>query len=267
VKLFAGCFGALLLCACASTPSEPLALSEARQTSELALRATASGDWQVAAQRWQEAARQYSTLDDWADAGRAALGSAQALVCAKGDAAARAILTGLAAAMRYPAEVRAEAHYQLALIDIEVGDLAAASGQLNEASSMLDAKLSLQAAIANAQARIAAKQGNWGEVTARAGQALAVADIEGGERANAKRLLAQAAMQRQDWEPAYAWLTEVLAFDRSLARPASIVADLRLLAQLSRLRGDATAALWAERADAACQALGPAQCPQAALPQ
>ena len=245
-----------LLAACGSTtPPLPPARLAVRDTAEQASRASQTGNWHAAAVAWHEAALQYATLDDWAAAGRAALGEAQALALGQQPQDATAVLAGVDAGKRYPEAIRAEAVYQLALIDIQQRDWRTAQSHLQSAAERLPQDTGLQAAIANAQGRVALQQGDPVGAAAWSAKALKLAAITPAERANAWRLGASAALAGKDAKAADVPLKAALNLDRQLARPAAIAADLRLMAQLAALRGDADADVWAERATAACQAL------------
>jgi tetratricopeptide (TPR) repeat protein len=249
-----------LVTACGSVPPLPPARLQVRDVAERAVRAAQAGSWHEAAADWHEAAREYSALDDWDAAGHSELGEAQALAMDGGQDGAMALLVGIDAGKRYSELIRAEAIYQLALIDIGRHEMGAAVEHLQSAAAHLPPDNGLQAAIANAQGRVAMHQGDYASVAMWAVKALKVGGIVPSERANAWRLAAAAALAAKDIKAADMPLRTALDLDKQLARPAAIAADLRLMANLTRLRGDVDAEVWAERADAACAALKAGGC-------
>ncbi|WP_374357422.1 hypothetical protein, partial [Chitinimonas sp.] len=229
---------ALALAACGTPlPPEPSLARAARDSAMAASRAGGEARWAKAQQLWQEAARRYAALDDWDNAGSALLGQAQALQAMGQAAQARAQLDALLAGVMYPARLKAEAHYQLALLDEAAGQPQQAALSL-DAAQQLPGAPALQAAVLNLRARLALKAGDWQEVARFAAAALAQAQIEPGERANALRLQGRAARLLGKFDLAAPSLQQALQLDRQLARPVAILADLRELASLARQTGD-----------------------------
>lgn len=250
----------LTLCACASSKppeTEPVRHNEAQRLAKAAARATLERHWAAAALLWRETAQRYGALDNWQEAGYARLGEAQAL--AKSDRQqALALLRQLADTAFYPAPVRAEAHYQQALLAFGDSDWTAGSAALDRAQTLCAAPCALSGALANARARAAAGQGQWAEAQAFAETALKIADLDEGERANAMRRQGEALLRLGRPEAARPLLDAALDIDRRLGRPAAIVAGLALRAEAAE-SGDA--AVWQARARQACADAGEVDCP------
>ncbi|QDQ25239.1 hypothetical protein FNU76_02100 [Chitinimonas arctica] len=251
----------LLLAGCAAQGVAPPALQkQAAAASQQAARASTGQNWRAAAALWREAARRHLALDDWTMAGGAQLGQAQALRALGQSAEAVALLDGLLRSDAYPAAIRAEAHYQLALLASEQGEADAALVHLDGAQRLADGKSGLAAAIANLRGRLALRGGDASAARRFAAEAISLPGVEPHERANALRLQGRAAMRDKDWPGARRALDAALVLDRGLARPGAIAADLKALAELATASGDPAAASLASRAAAVCAAAGDMVC-------
>lgn len=244
------CF-CLLSCASGKPPA-PYALRAATSAARSAAEASRAGAWRNAAAQWADTARRFALLDDWREAGYATLGEAQALDHLGDAAAAGKALQSMLDSPVYPAEVKAEAAYQRALLAIKRSDWAMAEQGLVEATRLMAAGSPLQAAIMNAYARMAATRGDWQQARQHAVAALALPQIEAGERANALRRQAEATWRLGDAVAAVAHLQAALQLDRELARSGALREDNCLMASLMKENG---AAAEAQRYAAVCAAM------------
>lgn len=240
------------LLACASgKPPAPYALHAATATAHSAADASRAGAWRNAAVLWAEAARRFGLLDDWREAGYATLGEVQALD-KLGDATAGERLQGLLDSPIYPQDIKGEASYQTALLALRRSDWMVAGRALDDAAHSVAADSPLQSAIHNARARMAAARGDWPLAQQHALAALALPQIEPGERANALRRQSEAIWRQGDAQAALLPLQAALQLDRELARPVALREDNCLMAAL--LEKNATPE--AQRYAAVCAAMG-----------
>lgn len=223
----------LYLAACASDgppiPSERRAADHAARSGSAA---SQNGFWKSAAAHWADAALRYSRIDDWTEAGYAQIGAAQARDKLSDPAAAQALLQALISSPLYPAEVKAEAQFQLALWSLRQPDIAATNQHLDAAEQLAAPEAALRAAIHNTRARLAASIGDWNASRTAATAALAVKAITPAERANALRRQAEAMWRLGDTTNAVLTLKSALALDRELARPGPLREDHCLLATM-----------------------------------
>lgn len=245
---------ACVVAACGTTPLPPLALRLADESADSARRAADEGMWQAARLRWHEAAQRYAVLDDWLHAGMSSLGESQAMMALHDPAASEVMVRAVCDGERYPAPVKAEAHYQWALIAAGQQQAALAGEQLQRAEALAAGDAPLLAAIWNAEARLAADRHDWQQVLGLAAKAKAAAGAESGEVANAHRLIGEADLHLAQEAAGRAALETALQMDRALGRPDAVLHDLTILAGAAAKWHWADAALWQERAEAACRA-------------
>lgn len=254
---------AMMLAACAApTPVAvvPPAAQQAISANQAAARASQAGQWRIAVNLWQEAARAYAALDDWSGHGRSILGAAQALAATGRNEDAIAILDKLLAAATTPNEQRAEGYFQLAVLWADKADWSRATSNASAAQALMPNPSSLQVAIKNLQARVALGQGDYAATLALVAANLANPLAERAEVANAYRLRGMALRQTKELAAAKEAMTQALVMDRALSRPEAIAADLRALADLAKLLGEPDAAVLSERAAAVCAALPSGRC-------
>jgi len=253
------CMGGLLM-ACSTPHPVPPAILDADVVAQAARRAADQQHWIAAEHHWLDAAARYAALDDWQHAGMASLGAVQADVLQANWAAAEVIVREVCDGPRYPDAVKAEAYYEWALLAMAQHDAVVTAQQLTRAAELAEANAPVRAAIWNAQARLAAARRDWTSVLNWTGQAQKATGADPRELANANRLAGEALLNTWRLPEAKAALLAALVADKGLARPESILSDLRLLAEAARMSNQTDASIWQDRAEAACRALARQDC-------
>lgn len=223
------------LVACASAPPQPFLLRTADAAAREAVAAGARQQWVEAEAAWREALATYQAIDDWTGQGRARLGLASALMRVSKSAEAADVLRVMVDKPVFLSTQRAQAAYQLALIESSMDWLA-------QARLLCGSRCWLTAQFDNFEAGQAARAGQWNRVAELAQRALKAADDWPAEQSHAQRLLAEVAIQSQDWLRAQQALEAALRLDRMLAEPCWLLDDYTALARLAGLRGDAALA-------------------------
>jgi len=254
-------FFALLLLAligCASEPVKPV--SSLRQSADVAAReAVAAGakrQWEEAGEAWREALASYQSIDDWLGQGRARLGWAGALARQHRGSDALALLQPMVDEPAFIPAQRAQAAYQIALIESS-GDW------LARARVLCGERCAIAAQLDNLEARFALRAGAWDRAGQLANQALK-SGAQWAEEAHARRILAEVALQRSDWLRARREIDAALHLDRIVAEPAWLLDDYALLLRLAQATGDAVLEREARlRQERICAGLGAyASCPR-----
>lgn len=231
-------FLSLCLLACAQTPAKiasPLRL-QAEQANRAAVEYAKRQQWSESLDAWKEALRAYQSMDDWAGQGRARLGLAAALDAEGQKAAAVNVLERMPALPAYSAAQRAQAAYQLALLAWPDAD--AVTKRLLMARQQCAKPCGLTARMDNLAAGLAAQKGDWAEVERLARAADKSAAHEPTTRAHAQRLLAEAALARQNPAQAKTHLESALQLDRELAVSQWLLDDYRLLLKIAQALQD-----------------------------
>lgn len=252
--------GALLLSGCAgSGDALPPVVREARERADDGHDAFAEGRLDEATLSYGEALTRYRSIDDPVGIVRTLVNLA--VVRNAADARSEAA-DCLDAIDRYVAtlpaediegemqELLAEAAWMRAYLHLEAGRPAAASEALGRGRTLSPPR-NLRGRFDNLEARLLLEQGRAGEARIVAERARRANGGSGdrAELADSHRLLGRAALVVGDAAAAFGAFDEALALDRELARPAKVAADLKGLAEASRLMGDsARSAAFAERA-------------------
>ena len=227
----------LLLAGCGSTPkqAEPPRLKAALETESDGARRFERGDYVVAARRFEEAARIYTSIDDRAGASRnhrhlaraeLAQGHAEAaLLALPGDADGLTLETTL---------LKAQAEVALDRLDAAHQSLAAAAMQCAAACPQ-------QASLRLLQARTALAAQRAPDALAHAEAALKLLrdGNEAAETGNAWRLIAAARLATGDAAGALPAAGAALDIDRRLALPEKIARDWLLIGDIRTKAGTA----------------------------
>lgn len=238
MRIFLICL-VLLLAACASEPPAriaPLRLA-ADNANRTAVAAANLQRWENAVDAWREALLAYQSMDDWAGQGRARLGLAQAYARLNQIPAAISMLVDMPEQSLFPAGLRAQAAYQLALLALP-GNAALAQTRLDSAIQLCGKDCALTSQFANLAGRLAALRADWVAVQQHAGRALSSAQQLPAERAHANRLLAEAALAQAAPQQAKVRIDAALVDDRVRADPQSLLDDYRVLALVAQALND-----------------------------
>lgn len=247
----------LAACGSAPKPADPPQLRAALEAESDGARRYGRGDYAVAAQRFEEAAKRYAGIDDVPGAVRTRLHLARTELARGRAEPALAVLAGIDPASGTPhaidiALLRAQAQLALDRTDAAAAELAAAAGRCADACPQA-------ASLYLLQGRAALAAGRPAEALARAQAALKLlADKdEAHETANAWRLLATSRLAAGDAPGALPAAESALAIDRRLALPEKIAGDWLLIGDIHAKAGRAEAATNAyQRALAIADAAG-----------
>lgn len=222
----------LMLTACSSTPERAPRLRLLADTaSREAVALATQQQWVQAQAAWREALTGYQAIDDWHGQGRASLGLAAVLLRQAGQTQAKVHLQYLIDQAAFPASQRAQAAYQMALLETS-------PEWLVRARTLCGERCALAVQLDNFEAAQALRAGEWDRASQLAERALKAAAHLPAEESHARRLLAEVAMQQQDWLRARQELDAVLVLDRKLAEPCWLLDDYVLLARWAAARGD-----------------------------
>ncbi len=239
---------AALLAACGSAPPEPSAAErEAVGYNQRAARALRAGRIDDARTLYQAALRVDRSVENADGIAVNLLALARVEQAAGKLAAAQAHLDAVLddAPLALPRARKAEAAARRALFAFDAGDIARATDWSKRAEDLcMPAVCAARAAITNLRARAALASGDVAGARLLARRALDSASGAGPaddprvERANANRIIGEAALALRDGRSATPALSEALALDRALGRPDRIWKDLMLLARAVELGGD-----------------------------
>ncbi len=254
--------GLVLLAACAQQPGKPLAAREAaaieaNRRAELRFR---SGDFDGAAQQYQEALRIAQSIEDVDAIAANAINLSIAYQRLGKHAEARASLAPVLdqSRLNFPPARLAQAALRRAVLDFDERRYADAAEWLEKAASWCGQQsCALSGAINNVRGLLALEAGH-SEAAAASARAALEASRRSGDRveaANAMRLLGHVAIRSGDAAAALAALNEALGIDRELALPRKIYLDLVGMGRASALGGERAAArTYYERALAVSEA-------------
>lgn len=241
VFFMAGVCFALAACAASPLPENPVLL-KARQAENMATQAQSRGQYDRAAERWNQAALRYDALADPAGFGRATVGLSRALVDSGRRTEALANLNvSLSRAEELPTDIQIELLARRGGIHLQTPEtLDKAGSDLLQADALCASRCRFSAALHGLQARLAIVQGRMAEARLHVQSGvLALASQESDqrvERANLGRLSALVQMKEGQYELAYQSAEAALQIDRSLGLPDRIVMDLELLASIAKLQ-------------------------------
>jgi tetratricopeptide (TPR) repeat protein len=261
----ASCAAALLLCACAGAPQEPLnaRLARAADYNRRGETALERGEYRRALALYEAALRIDVSIEHAEGVAINSLNLARVHQLLGEDALAQQRLDALLGGGLAPIPVIyvAAARLRKAVLYQSAGDASAASAWADRAAELCrDSGCSLYGSLLNLRSRVALAGGDDPGASALAAQALSVNRGRGAreEIANSLRLQAQAQLRRKAYAAALAPLEEALALDQALGLPDRIALDLRFLADAHAGAGDAEQAreLRARAANVARQALG-----------
>lgn len=254
-RLVTAALAALLLAACGSAPPAPSATErEAVGQNQRAARALRSGRLDEARTLYEAALRADRSVENADGIATNLLALARVEQSAGNVAAAEAHLDAVlnAAPLALPQGRKAEAAARRALIALDGADAARATDWAKRADALCTAAAcSTHAAIITIGARAALAAGDAASALALGRRALdttggtaagAYADDPRSERANAQRIIGEAALALRDATGAAQALTEALKLDQVLGRADRVWLDLMLLAGGADLAGNREAA-------------------------
>jgi len=249
---------ALLLMALLGCTNGPVkSVSFLRQSADAAARnAVAAGSkrqWEEAGEAWRDALAAYQSIDDWVGQGRSRLGLAAVLAQQNRQVEAVALLQIMVDASTFIPAQRAQAAYQIGLMESS-GDWIA------RARAFCGQHCAIAAQLDNFEARLAARAGAWDHAGRLANRALK----SGGawaEEAHAHRILAEVALQQLDWLRARGEIDAAIRLDRELGEPFFLLDDYTLLLRIAQAMGDAALEREARlRRESICAGLGAQAC-------
>ncbi|MCZ8015172.1 MAG: hypothetical protein O9274_05695 [Limnobacter sp.] len=241
VFFMAGVCFALGACAASPLPENPVLL-KARQAENMAAQAQSRGQYDRAAEHWNQAVLRYDALADPVGFGRAAVGLSRALVDSGRRTEALANLNvSLSRAEELPTDIQIELLARRGGIHLQNPEtLDKAGSDLLQADALCASRCRFSAALHGLQARLAIVQGRMAEARLHVQSGLlALASQESAqrvERANLGRLFALIQMKEGQYELAHQSAEAALEIDRNLGLPDRIVMDLELLASIAKLQ-------------------------------
>lgn len=247
--LFSICilFPVLLLPACSSeAPSvRSVPHAQAIEFNQRALRAFQRGEYQAAADLYDNALRLDSAIENVEGIGLNLINLAKVNQAMGKLQVAQLYLDRLLkdGTLEYPASQLVTASVQSALLRLQSGDVSAAKTWAEKADKYCSSNCEQEGLLANLHANIALQSGDsdealrWGEraVSLNRGKTKL-------EYANALRVLAQAKLSKGQLPSSSALLDEALVIDKALGLPVKIRHDLLLLSQVYEKMGKAALA-------------------------
>lgn len=245
---------AALLAGCGSAPPEPSAAErEAVGYNQRGARALRTGRIEDARKFYQAALRVDRSVENADGIAVNLLALARVDQAAGNLSSAQTHLDAVLddAPLALPRSRKAEAAARKALFAFDAGDIARAADWSRRAEELCLPACAARAAITNLRARAALASGDAAGASRLARRALEAANGSGAgsaddpriERANANRLIGEAAIALRDTKSARPALSDALALDQALGRADRIRRDLILLAQAIEMEGDRDGAL------------------------
>ncbi len=227
------------LTACSSVPEN--IKSPARIQAELshrnALLAMRDGRIETAEYEWRTALQGYQAIDDWQGQGMARLGLAQIQARLGDKQSAEQVLAPLLDLAVFSPAQKSQAAVQMAqLVQLQDSARAAAYLRLARQSCALPCRLEVQ--ILNLNAQLALRALDLESANHLALQAINLADGNKVELAYSQRILAEVALQQQQYATALSWLELAIVLDRQSAEPAWLLENYRLMQKIARQSGD-----------------------------
>ena len=227
------------LVACSSSPKE--IRSPVRIQAELAhrnaLQAILDGRIESAAVEWQSALLSYQSIDDWQGQGMARLGLAQIQSRLGDQRAAELVLAPMLASTAFSAVHQTQAALQMAQL-LQVNDTVRAAEYLRMAKASCARPCRFEVQILNLEAKMALRASELELATSSAQQALGLSASNRVEAAFSQRILAEVALQQQQYTVALSWLEQAIVLDRQSAEPLWLLDNYRLMREIARQSGD-----------------------------
>jgi tetratricopeptide (TPR) repeat protein len=253
--LFCALLSVLLLPACSSDapPVRSVAHEQAIELNQRALRAFQRGEYQAAADLYDSALRLDSAIENIDGIGLNLINLAKVNQTMGKLQVAQLYLDRLLmdSTLEYPAGQLVTASVQSALLQLQIGNVAAAKVWAEKADRYCSSDCSQEGLLANLHANISLQSGEGDEALRWGERAVSLNKGETQlEYANALRVLAQAKLSKGQFAPALALLNEVIVIDKALGVPVKIRHDLMLLSRVYEKMGNtALASQFRERAE------------------